>query len=103
MWFLFRNFNLWHLNRTLALVLFAVALVAISFVLGILLDAISASMRKGYRKQGVKFGSGPRIRLVKFALGWVVLPLALFTTGNPSQFAGPGHGNELFHPHVPKS
>jgi hypothetical protein len=79
LWFLFRNFNLWHMNRTLALVLFAVALVAISFVLGILFDAISPSMRKVYRKQGVKFGSGPRIRLVKFALGWVVLPLALFT------------------------
>jgi hypothetical protein len=79
LWFLFRNFNLWHLNRTLALVLFAVALVAISFVLGILLDAISSSMRKGYRKQGVTFGSGPRIRLVKFALGWVGFPLALFT------------------------
>jgi hypothetical protein len=80
LWFLFKNFNLWHLNRTLALVLFAVALLAISFVLGILLDAISSSMRKSYRKKGVKFGSGPRIRLVKFALGWVVLPLALFTT-----------------------
>jgi hypothetical protein len=80
LWFLFKNFNLWHLNRTLALVLFAVALVAISFILGILLDAIGSSMRKGYGKQGVTFGSGPRIRLVKFALGWVVLPLALFTT-----------------------
>jgi hypothetical protein len=80
LWFLFKNFNLWYLNRTLALVLFAVALVIISCVLGILLDAIGSSMRKGYRKKGVTFGSGPRIRLVKFALSWVVLPLALFTT-----------------------
>ena len=80
LWFLFKNFNIWHLNRTLALVLFAVALVAMSSGLSILLDAISSSVRKGYRKQGVKFGSGPRIRLVKFTLGWLVLPLALFTT-----------------------
>jgi len=79
LWFLFRNFNLWQLNRTLALVLFAVALVAMSFMLGIFLDTITSSKRKGYRKQGIKFGTGALTRLVKLALGGVLLPLALFT------------------------
>lgn len=79
LWFLFRNFNLWQMNRTLALVLFAVGLVVISFMLGIFLDMITSSKRKGYQKQGVKFASGALTQLVKFALGGVVLPLALFT------------------------
>ena len=79
LWFLFRNFNLWQLNRTLALVLFAVALVVMSFMLGIFLDTITSSKRKGYRKQGIKFGSGALTQLVKLALGGVLLPLALFT------------------------
>jgi hypothetical protein len=79
LWFLFRNFNLWQLNRTLALVLFALALVVMSSMLGIFLDTITSSKRKGYRKQGIKFGSGALTQLVKLALGGVLLPLALFT------------------------
>jgi len=78
LWFLFRNFNLWQMNRTLALVLLAVGLVVISFMLGIFLNMITSSKLKGYRKQGVKFASGALTQLVKFALGGVVLPLALF-------------------------
>jgi hypothetical protein len=96
LWFLFKNFNLWHLNRTLALGMFAVALVAISFVLGILLDAISASMRKGYRKKGGNFGSGPRVRLVKFALSGVVLPLVLFIMGILVNLPGRGTAMNYF-------
>jgi hypothetical protein len=79
LWFLFKNFNLWQLNRTLALVLFAVALVVMSFMLGIFLDTITSSKRKRYRKQGIKFGTGPLTQLVKLALGGVLFPLALFT------------------------
>jgi hypothetical protein len=54
LWFLFGNFNLWQMNRGLALVLLAVGLVVISFMLGIFLDRITSSKRKKYRKQGVK-------------------------------------------------
>lgn len=79
LWFLFRNFNLWRLNRALALVLFALALVIMSSLLGIILDTITSSKRKGYRMRGVKLGTGELTRLVKLALGGVLLPLALFT------------------------
>jgi hypothetical protein len=78
LWFLFRNFNLWHMNRTLALVLLALGLVVISFMLGILLDMITSSKRKKYRKQGVKFADNGPTQLLKFALGGIILPLASF-------------------------
>jgi hypothetical protein len=80
LWFLFRSYNLWQMNRTLALVLFAVGLVLISFILSIALDRITSSKRKAHLKQGVKLANGPLTQLAKFALGGVVLPLALFTT-----------------------
>jgi hypothetical protein len=47
-------------------------------MLSIVLDMITSSKRKGYRKKGVKFAGGARTQLVKFALGGIVLPLALF-------------------------
>jgi hypothetical protein len=78
LWFLFRNFNLWQLNRALALVLFPLALVVMSSMLAIFLDTITSKRRKGYRKQGVNFGTGEFTRLVKLAVAGVFLPLALF-------------------------
>jgi hypothetical protein len=78
LWFLFRNFNLWQLNRALALVLFPLALVVMSSMLAIFLDTITSKKRKGYRKQGVNFGTGEFTRLVKLAVAGVFLPLALF-------------------------
>jgi hypothetical protein len=79
LWLLFRNFDLWHLNRTLSLVLFALALVVMSSMFGIFLDTVTSKKRKGYRKRGVKLGTGEFTRVVKLALGGVLLPLALFT------------------------
>jgi hypothetical protein len=78
LWFLYRNFNLWRMNHTLALVLLAVGLVVVSFMLSIVLDMITSSKRKKYREKGVKFVGGGLTQLVKFALGGVILPLALF-------------------------
>ena len=101
LWFLFRNFNLWQLNRTLALVLFALALVVMSSMFGIFLDTVTSKKRKGYRKRGVKFGTGEFTRLVKLALGGVLLPLALFTAGCPRQDPGWRDRHGPLHPHVP--
>jgi len=96
LWFLFRNFNLWQLNRTLALVLFALALVVMSSVLGIFLDTVTSKKRKGYRKRGVKFGTGEFTRLVKLALGGVLLPLALFTAAVLVKIPVGGTAMDLF-------
>jgi len=96
LWFLFGNFNLWQLNRTLALVLFALALVVISSVLGIFLDTVTAKKRKGYRKQGVRFGTGEGTRLVKLVLSGILLPLALFTAAVLVKIPVGGTAMDLF-------
>ncbi len=64
------------------LVLFAVALVAISLLLSIVFDTLTAPLRKSSRKQGLRFYSDPRTRVVKIALGGLLLPLAVFAAAN---------------------
>jgi hypothetical protein len=96
LWFLFRNFNLWRLNRMLALVLFALALVVMSSMLVIFLDTVTSKKRRGYRKQGAKFGTGELTRLVKLALGGVLLPLALFTAAALVKIPVGGTAMDLF-------
>lgn len=96
LWFLFGNFNLWQMNHRLALVLLAVGLVVISFMLGIFLDMITSSKRKKYRKQGVKFADDGLTQLVKFALGGIVLPLALFAMALLVKLPGSGPAMDLF-------
>jgi hypothetical protein len=96
LWLLFRNFNLWQMNRTLALVLLAVGLVVISFMLGIFFDMVTSSKRKKYRKQGVKFADSGLIQLVKFALGGIILPLALFAMAIFVKVPGSGPAMDLF-------
>jgi hypothetical protein len=107
LWFLFRNFNLWQMNRTLALVLLAVGLVVISFMVGIFLDMITSSKRKKYRKQGVKFAGNGLTQLVKFALGGIVLPLASFAVAILITLPAGGTAMDLFirtsHPTVQTS
>jgi hypothetical protein len=107
LWFLFRNFNLWQMNRTLALLLLAVGLVVISFMLGIFLDVITSSKRKKYRKQGVTFADNGLTQLVKFALGGIVLPLASFAVAILIALPAGGTAMDLFirtsHPPVQTS
>jgi hypothetical protein len=81
-WFLFRSYNLWQMDRTLALAIFVIALVIISFMLILLLDTFTYPVRKPYRDQGVKFGSNARTRLVKLALGGIIIPIAVYVAAS---------------------
>jgi hypothetical protein len=70
---LFTNYRLWALGRMLSQVLFVLAVVLLTFMLAVVLDMFTAGMRASQRL----LGGGPRLRMVKFALGGVIVPLAL--------------------------
>lgn len=74
----FTALNMWQYGTTLAQVVFAVAMVAVALMLGLLLDSMLAPTRKRSRAKGVKWGTGPLARLVILVLGSLVLPLALY-------------------------
>jgi hypothetical protein len=69
MWVLLSYLNVWQLYPGPAPILFSVAVVAVALFLSLLLDSLLAPFRKRNRSRGAKFGSGPRARLVKLALG----------------------------------
>jgi hypothetical protein len=78
---LFSYFNLWALNRILALVIFGLGMVVIGVLSMVVVDTLTAKARKENVKQNATFGSGPRMRLVGFILGGAVLPLVIFLVG----------------------
>jgi hypothetical protein len=96
LWFLFRSYDIWQMNRTVALVLLAVGLVVISCTLVILLDWVTSSKRKAYLKQGGKLVGSPLTQLVKFVLGGVVIPLALFAVAMLANTPLGGTAMDLF-------
>ncbi len=80
--FLFYNFEVWKLDRTLALVLFGAAVVVLSLALSVLGDGLFASIHRTYRKLGVKMGSSANARMAKMAIGGVLIPLAIVIAAN---------------------
>jgi hypothetical protein len=74
----FAALNMWQYGETLAQVVFAVAMVAVALLLGVVLDSFLAPMRKRSRAKGVRWGTGPLARLVILVLGCVLVPLGLF-------------------------
>jgi len=86
---LFTNYNLWGIGALLAQILFVLAAVLLAFMLTVMLDMLTAANRAAH---GV-IGGGPRARLVKFALGGLILPIALAVSLN--LFNAPGGGTVL--------
>lgn len=80
LWLLFTNYNLWQYNRIAMLSFFGAAVVIIAIILSVLVDSLTTPMRKANKQ--VKFGSGPRARLVKLILGGLVVPIALIVASN---------------------
>lgn len=82
-WYLFGNYNLWGaMDRTLALVLFGVAVVVLALILSVLLDTLLVVFRNLLYHRGARFTSGANIRMAKMALGGVILPLVLVIAAN---------------------
>jgi hypothetical protein len=75
---LFSSLNGWQLNRILALVIFGLGMVIFGAVAMLTVDTLTASARKKNVRLNATFGSGPRMRLVEYVLGGVVIPLALY-------------------------
>jgi hypothetical protein len=75
---LFTNYTIWNLGAVLAEILFVLAVTLLAFMLTILLDTLTAGRRA---KQGV-IGGGPRARLVKIALGGLIIPIAFAVSSN---------------------
>lgn len=76
-WGLFTGLNIWQLEPSSAPILFSVAVAAIALFFSLLIDSLLAPIRKRSRARGVKFGSGPRLRLLKIALGGLIIPIGL--------------------------
>jgi hypothetical protein len=71
--------NIWTLDRTLALLLFGVALIILSFALVLLLDMFNFATRRKPQTSSTRLLLGSRSRIIKFFLGGILLPSAVFT------------------------
>jgi hypothetical protein len=81
-WTLFYYLNMWQYGMSLALFLFGAAVVAIALILTIVADPLLMIVHKNYRKQGVRFGTGPLARLVRLVLGGLIIPIAVVLAAN---------------------
>jgi hypothetical protein len=75
---LFTYYNLWALGAILSQVLFYLGVTLVAIMLCIVLDSFTAGERT---RQGT-LGGGPRARLVKLAMGGLIIPIALTVAVN---------------------
>ena len=80
---------LWNLNRTFALVILAILLVALSFIFSVVLDAITLPFRRRSANHSIFNRVDARSRLVKFILAGVVIPIGVFAAAVLVRFPGP--------------
>jgi hypothetical protein len=79
---LFGGYNIWQVGRSTALVIFAIVMVVMAFLLAVVLDTLSAPFRATKKMKSVRFARDPRTRIVKLALGGLVVPLLVFGAVN---------------------
>jgi hypothetical protein len=79
---LFGGYNLWQIGRPTSLVIFAVVLVVVALLFAVALDSVTTLVRNSRGLRSVAFARDPRVRLVKLALGGLLLPLILFGAAN---------------------
>jgi hypothetical protein len=80
--YLFASFNLWQYERTLIVVLFGVAVCAVALLLSVFFDRFLEGVRRGYYKKGLKLGKGANSRMIKMALGGLLIPIAVVLASN---------------------
>lgn len=81
---LFTQYNVWGIGQLAGSVLYVLAAVLLAFMLVVVLDMVTT----GARKVRGSFGRGALARLIKFALGGLVLPLALSISALAVQMPG---------------
>lgn len=82
--------NLWSLDRNLALIIAIVFLVVVCLILSYAIDVFLRSVRRGPPLTGKKRAAEYQLRLVKYVLGGLIIPLGLMAAANFSQLPGGG-------------
>jgi hypothetical protein len=82
--------NLWALDRNLALVIAIVFLVVVCLILSYAIDAFLRGLRRGPPVTGKKRAAQYRLRLIRFVLGGLLIPLGLMAAANFSMLPSGG-------------
>jgi len=82
--------NLWSLDRNLALIIAIVFLVVGCLILSYVIDTFLRGVRRTPPLTGKKRAAQYRLRLVKYVLGGLIIPLGLMAAANFSQLPGGG-------------
>jgi hypothetical protein len=81
-WYLFSAYNVWARERTLALVLYGIAVVVLALILSVVADSLLAGLRGMYAQKGARFSNNASLRMMKMATGGLVLPIVLVVIAN---------------------
>ena len=84
------SLNLWSLDRNMALIIAIVFLVVVCLILSYTIDAFLRGVRRGPPVTGKKRAAQYRMRLIKYVLGGLLLPLGVMAAANFSQLPGGG-------------
>jgi len=90
LYFLSGTVNLWALDRNLALVIAIVFLVVVCLILSYAIDTFLRGIRRTAPATGKKRAAQYRLRLIKFVLGGMIIPLSLMAAANFSVLPGGG-------------
>jgi hypothetical protein len=82
--------NLWALDRNFALIISIVFLVVVCLILSYAIDTFQRSLHRTPPVTGKKRAAQYRLRLIKFVLGGMIIPLGLMAAANFSQIPGGG-------------
>jgi hypothetical protein len=82
LYFLSGTVNLWALDRNLALVIAIVFLVVVCLILSYAIDAFLRGLRRTPAPTGKKRAAQYRLRLIRFVLGGLIIPLGLMAAAN---------------------
>ena len=82
--------NLWSLDRNLALIIAIVFLVVVCLILSYVIDTFLRNLRRTPPVTGKKRAAQYRMRLIKFVLGGLIIPLGVMAAANFSQLPGGG-------------
>jgi hypothetical protein len=82
--------NLWSLDRNFALIIAIVFLVVVCLILCYVIDTFLRNLRRTAPVTGKKRAAQYRLRLIKFVLGGLIIPLGVMAAANFSQLPGGG-------------
>ena len=82
--------NLWSLDRNTAVIIAVVFLVVVCMVIVYAIDIFLRNLRRGPPLTGKRRAAQYRLRLIKYILGGLIVPLGVMAAANFSQMPGGG-------------